>query len=121
MNENETGAVRGAEDIRRDAGDGRSVNTTQTFGHDSDLSFIPFGSDLTEAELEHGIIPRFRTVVQAQPDRVAVSDEAGVKALQGWRRDLFGEQALAERFQRIAERREHAHPCDYYPLALNHV
>lgn len=34
-------------------------------------------SELTEAELEHGIIPRFRTVVQAQPDRVAVSDEAG--------------------------------------------
>lgn len=37
----------------------------------------PRVSELTEAELEHGIIPRFRTVVQAQPDRVAVSDEAG--------------------------------------------
>ena len=27
-------------------------DTTQTFGHDSDLSFVPFGSDLTDAELE---------------------------------------------------------------------
>lgn len=25
-------------------------DSTQTFGHDSDLSFIPFGSDLTEVE-----------------------------------------------------------------------
>ncbi|HOA87477.1 MAG: FHA domain-containing protein [Microbacteriaceae bacterium] len=25
-------------------------DTTQTFGHDSDLSFVPFGSDLTAAE-----------------------------------------------------------------------
>jgi len=29
-----------------------STDTTQTFGHDSDLSFIPFGSDLSEVELE---------------------------------------------------------------------
>ena len=27
-------------------------DTTQTFGHDSDLSFVPFGSDLTAAERE---------------------------------------------------------------------
>lgn len=27
-------------------------DTTQTFGHDSDLSFVPFGADLTDAELE---------------------------------------------------------------------
>lgn len=44
-------------DIRRAAGnDGhesdRSADTTQTFGHDSDLSFVPFGSELGEAELE---------------------------------------------------------------------
>ncbi|WP_439594174.1 FHA domain-containing protein [Microbacterium sp.] len=30
----------------------RSTDTTQTFGHDSDLSFVPFGSELSEAELE---------------------------------------------------------------------
>ena len=36
-----------------DAGDfDRGTDTTQTFGHDSDLSFVPFGSDLTEAEFE---------------------------------------------------------------------
>jgi hypothetical protein len=30
----------------------RGSDTTQTFGHDSDLSFVPFGSDLSEAELD---------------------------------------------------------------------
>lgn len=45
------------DEIRRvpDASGGQSlrpVDTTQTFGHDSDLSFVPFGSDLSEAELE---------------------------------------------------------------------
>nr|WP_248148012.1 FHA domain-containing protein [Microbacterium aoyamense] len=30
----------------------RGTDTTQTFGHDSDLSFVPFGSELSEAELE---------------------------------------------------------------------
>lgn len=46
-------------DIRRASGLGaesgesdRGTDTTQTFGHDSDLSFVPFGSDLAEAELE---------------------------------------------------------------------
>jgi FHA domain len=29
-----------------------SSDTTQTFGHDSDLSFVPFGSDLSDAELD---------------------------------------------------------------------
>ena len=47
--------------------------------------------------------------------------EIVAKMLAGTDGRLFGEQALAKRFQRIAERREHAHPCDYYPLALNHV
>ncbi|GAA3775295.1 hypothetical protein GCM10022240_28710 [Microbacterium kribbense] len=41
--------------IRRGSADGAashaSHDTTQTFGHDSDLSFVPFGSDLSEAEL----------------------------------------------------------------------
>jgi hypothetical protein len=47
------------DEIRRGSGLGgdaggydRGSDTTQTFGHDSDLSFVPFGSDLTEAELE---------------------------------------------------------------------
>jgi hypothetical protein len=46
-------------DIRRASGAGaesgdadRGTDTTQTFGHDSDLSFVPFGSELAEAELE---------------------------------------------------------------------
>ncbi|HEY9323621.1 MAG TPA: FHA domain-containing protein [Agromyces sp.] len=30
----------------------RGTDTTQTFGHDSDLSFVPFGSELGEAELD---------------------------------------------------------------------
>ncbi|MEZ3160907.1 FHA domain-containing protein [Microbacterium sp. BWT-B31] len=30
----------------------RATDTTQTFGHDSDLSFVPFGSDLSDAELD---------------------------------------------------------------------
>lgn len=41
--------------IRREAGpEGRepSTDTTQTFGHDSDLSFVPFGSELSEVELD---------------------------------------------------------------------
>ena len=72
MNENVTGAVRGAEDIRRDAGDGRSVDTTQTFGHDSDLSFIPFGSDLTEAELEAiGALPARSALLLVRSDPTA--------------------------------------------------
>jgi hypothetical protein len=45
------------DEIRRgasaDAGDAQgSTDTTQTFGHDSDLSFVPFGSDLSDAELD---------------------------------------------------------------------
>ena len=47
------------DDIRRSAhargdivGSDRGSDITQTFGHESDLSFVPFGSDLGEAELE---------------------------------------------------------------------
>ncbi|MCH6229837.1 FHA domain-containing protein [Microbacterium sp. CFH 31415] len=46
-------------DIRRASGahpesaeSDRGTDTTQTFGHDSDLSFVPFGSELADAELE---------------------------------------------------------------------
>lgn len=41
-------------DIRRESdvpGMGGS-DTTQTFGHDSDLSFVPFGTELTDTEIE---------------------------------------------------------------------
>ncbi|WP_159499662.1 FHA domain-containing protein [Microbacterium sp. 18062] len=40
-------------DIRRQ-GDAPAPthDTTQTFGHDSDLSFVPFGSELSDAEME---------------------------------------------------------------------
>lgn len=51
MNDNERDGIGGARGIHRDADGARSVDTTQTFGHDSDLSFIPFGTDLTEAEV----------------------------------------------------------------------
>lgn len=45
-----TGGLSG---LHREPGDdNRSSDTTQTFGHDSDLSFVPFGSELSPAELE---------------------------------------------------------------------
>ncbi|WP_308491213.1 FHA domain-containing protein [Microbacterium terrisoli] len=37
--------------IHRGSGASRNSDATQTFGHDSDLSFVPFGSDLSSAEL----------------------------------------------------------------------
>lgn len=51
MEDNSRDAGSGDE-IRRGVDDGRSADTTQTFGHDSDLSFVPFRSDLTDVELE---------------------------------------------------------------------
>lgn len=46
----------GPGEIRREADAGPldrpAHDTTQTFGHDADLSFVPFGSDLNDAELE---------------------------------------------------------------------
>ena len=41
-------------EIRRDAdvASQPAHDTTQTFGHDSDLSFIPFGVELTDAETD---------------------------------------------------------------------
>jgi len=53
----------GGNGIRRDAGDGGSADTTQTFGHDSDLSFVPFGTDLTDVE---------REAIDALPARAAL-------------------------------------------------
>lgn len=47
------------DEIRRASGDpgtaapgARGGDTTISFGHDSDLSFVPFGSELSEIELE---------------------------------------------------------------------
>ncbi|MFJ6652706.1 FHA domain-containing protein [Microbacterium sp. NPDC091313] len=45
------------DEIRRDADSTltsqvRAHDTTQTFGHDADLSFVPFGSELSDAEVE---------------------------------------------------------------------
>lgn len=53
----------GGSGIRRDAGNGGSADTTQTFGHDSDLSFVPFGTDLTDVE---------REAIDALPSRAAL-------------------------------------------------
>ncbi len=39
----------GNETIHRDAD--HRIDATQTFGHDSDLSFVPFGAELSETEL----------------------------------------------------------------------
>lgn len=53
--------------IRREADDGSaaaaSSDTTQTFGHESDLSFVPFGADLNDVELE---------AIEALPTRSAL-------------------------------------------------
>lgn len=43
--------IRRAADPEGHRGD-RGSDTTQTFGHDSDLSFVPFGADLSTAELD---------------------------------------------------------------------
>lgn len=55
------------DDIWRGADDGSpaaaSSDTTQTFGHDSDLSFVPFGADLSDVELE---------AIEALPTRSAL-------------------------------------------------
>ena len=62
MHDNE----RRGEDIRRSAETSahpRMTDSTQTFGHDSDLSFVPFGHELTAAEVE---------AVNALPSRSAL-------------------------------------------------
>jgi hypothetical protein len=52
------------DEIRRGGGEGeKSHDTTQTFGHDTDLSFIPFGAELSEAEME---------AIEALPTRSAL-------------------------------------------------
>ncbi len=40
-----------------------TYDTTQTFGHDSDLSFVPFGQELSDVELE---------AIEALPSRSAL-------------------------------------------------
>jgi hypothetical protein len=56
--------IRRASGAGANAGDSHgATDTTQTFGHDSDLSFVPFGSDLSEAELD---------AIEALPTRAAL-------------------------------------------------
>lgn len=55
--------VRREGDIHRDAADDRPADVTQTFGQDSDLSFVPFGADLTGIE---------REAIAALPTRAAL-------------------------------------------------
>lgn len=50
--ENDRQGAGDAGGIRRGTDNARTGDTTQTFGQDSDLSFVPFGSDLTEVERE---------------------------------------------------------------------
>lgn len=46
----ESGGIRRVPDDA--SASGGTHDTTQTFGHDSDLSFVPFGSELSDVELE---------------------------------------------------------------------
>ena len=56
--------IRRASGAGANAGDSHgATDTTQTFGHDSDLSFVPFGSDLSDAELD---------AIEALPTRAAL-------------------------------------------------
>jgi hypothetical protein len=56
--------IRRASGAGADAADSHgATDTTQTFGHDSDLSFVPFGSDLSDAELD---------AIEALPARAAL-------------------------------------------------
>ena len=50
---------------------------------------------------KHGVAPKVIATVE-DLDRIAADDEADVPALKGWRRELFGEQALAVKHGRLA-------------------
>jgi ribonuclease D len=49
----------------------------------------------------HGVAPKVIATVE-DLDRIAGNDEADVPALKGWRRELFGEKALALKHGRLA-------------------
>lgn len=49
----------------------------------------------------HGVAPKVIATVE-DLDRIAADDEADVPALKGWRRELFGEKALAVKHGRLA-------------------
>ena len=44
--------IRKVPDAPSEPGTAHGTDVTQTFGHDADLSFVPFGADLSEAEVE---------------------------------------------------------------------
>ena len=49
----------------------------------------------------HGVAAKVIATVD-ELDRIATDDEANVPALKGWRRELFGEKALALKHGRLA-------------------
>ena len=49
----------------------------------------------------HGVAAKVIATVD-DLDRIAADDEADVPALKGWRRELFGEKALALKHGRLA-------------------
>ena len=49
----------------------------------------------------HGVAAKVIATVD-DLDRIAADDEADVPALKGWRRDLFGEKALALKHGKLA-------------------
>ena len=49
----------------------------------------------------HGVAAKVIATVD-DLDRIAADDEADVPALQGWRRELFGEKALALKHGKLA-------------------
>ena len=49
----------------------------------------------------HGVAAKVIATVD-ELDRIAADDEADVPALKGWRRELFGEKALALKHGRLA-------------------
>jgi ribonuclease D len=49
----------------------------------------------------HGVAAKVIATVD-DLDRIATDDEADVPAMKGWRRELFGEKALALKYGRLA-------------------
>ena len=62
------GDIRRASGADADSGESdRGTDTTQTFGHDSDLSFVPFGSDLSPVIRACGFTPYANETVLGAP------------------------------------------------------
>ena len=85
--------------IHRSSGEKRH-DVTQTFGHDSDLSFVPFGADLTEPEA---------AAISALPSGSAL---LLVRAVLGQHQQLDLAGARADQLRRLRgnQRRRCRHP-----------